>query len=109
MKYKICPDCLTEHKPTIKRCGCGYTWPDQEREKILDRFHGCCEYTSNGKRCHYPGTFTHSTNGTGPWLCSAHSKEQGTEFADRVVQFSNKQIINPDYSFQKRKEMVQSK
>lgn len=109
-KYKICPDCLTEHKPIVKRCGCGYAWPEKTESAYFDKMHGCCEFNINGTRCHYPGTFTHSLNGSGPWLCSNHSKNMDNiEMCEQIVKESHKSIPRPDYSFQARRSCVTAK
>ena len=26
MKYKLCPQCQSEHREAVKKCGCGYEW-----------------------------------------------------------------------------------
>ena len=31
-----------------------------------------CEWVSNSERCHYAGTISHSTLGSGPWYCHDH-------------------------------------
>jgi hypothetical protein len=48
-----------------------------------------CEYvTGGGIRCRQVGGISSSTHGGGPWFCRDHFNEQGTRFADEIVDFS---------------------
>lgn len=107
-RVKICPQCKTEHPERIKRCGCGYTWPDRQEAQragpIADPMHGCCQIEVDGLRCHNPGVWTASTTGSGPWCCTAHSIAQGGEEAYRIILDSHHAHPVPDYSIKARRE-----
>ena len=84
MKYKSCPNCGTEHKEHIKKCGCGYEWKSQE-SKVFNHNTGCSVIG-----CPMPGTITDSVRGSETWFCRYHdyAKQYGylavIEVTDRI-------------------------
>jgi len=47
-----------------------------------------CDYIADGMRCHYPGTWSESTNGGGRWYCTAHASGMSQALAAEVVKQS---------------------
>jgi hypothetical protein len=41
-----------------------------------------CQNVDRGLRCSNPGSFSHSTFGTGPWLCWSHFAPNAARFKD---------------------------
>lgn len=98
----LCPECSKELKPNAKRCTCG--WKAVTREVVvMDKFHGWCEWIGDGQRCHYPGVFSNSTIGGGPWFCTPHSTCADGRLGAQIVEQSIKDIPKPDYSYEARR------
>ena len=101
---KACPDCGAEHRLSIRRCGCGYTWETQKQNsQQMDPMHGCCEWTHLGKRCHYAGSWSDSTKGGGPWYCLEHSRNPDPEFGYKVILKSHEDVKSTNYSLEARR------
>jgi hypothetical protein len=99
IQTKECPKCGAEHRMHIKKCGCGYQFGQlSKQEEARDPMHGCCEYSTGTSRCHYPGTFSHSSNGGGKWYCSAHDRETDPEMGATIVYKSHDDYPAPDWS-----------
>lgn len=99
IKTKECPKCETEHRQHIKKCGCGYVFGSRQAEPDdYDPMHGCCAYSTGTSRCHYPGTFSDSTNGGAPFYCHAHYHESDPAIGASIVYRSHEEYQAPDYS-----------
>lgn len=99
IQTKECPKCGSEHRLHIKKCGCGHQFgTKQEQAPDRDPMHGCCEYSTGTSRCHYPGTFSDSTNGGGRWFCSAHDRESDPAMGAAIVHKSHEDCPRPDWS-----------
>jgi hypothetical protein len=100
IKTKECPNCHAEHRLHIKQCGCGYVWGASTEHKAqpVDLMHGCCEYTLDGKRCHYPGTL--GSIGGGKVFCREHFGEIDPIKGARVLARSHEDVPSPDYSIE---------
>lgn len=98
IQTKECPHCGAEHRLHIKKCGCGHQFGQQAKEEPRDPMHGCCAYSTGTSRCHYPGTFSSSTNGGGKFYCSAHSRETDPGLAASIVHKSHEDYPRPDWS-----------
>lgn len=99
IQTKECPKCGSEHRLHIKKCGCGHVFGSkQAQQPERDPMHGCCEYSTGTSRCHYPGTFSDSTNGGGRWFCSAHDRESDPSLAAAIVHRSHEDYPRPDWS-----------
>lgn len=49
-----------------------------------------CEWTSYSDRCHYAGTISSSTLGTGPWYCHEHFRCNSAITGDAIVRNSER-------------------
>lgn len=99
IQTKECPKCETEHRLHIKKCGCGHVFGSrQTQQEDRDPMRGCCEYSTGTSRCHYPGTFSDSTNGGGRWYCSAHDRESDPSMGAAIVHKSHEDYPRPDWS-----------
>jgi hypothetical protein len=83
-----------------RRCKCG--WAMKASPAFADANFGCCEWIGDG-RCHYAGSVSTSTNGKGPWYCTAHSGCDDPALGAQIVEESKIKVPNPDYGFDARK------
>jgi hypothetical protein len=76
---KNCPQC---NMPVdgLRCSSCGYTEPGA-RVEPLNR---SCADVTRGQRCANTASFSHSTNGSGPWLCWDHFAPNATRYKDGV-------------------------
>lgn len=96
---KKCPQCGTEHKLRIARCGCGHEWVKRgETEPAHDPMLGCCTYTAGALRCHYPAAFGSSTKGGGRLYCQAHAAGVSPDMGALIVERSHRDYPSPDWS-----------
>src|SRR5574343_1652812 len=71
MRMRDCPKCgAAVDGPWFKTCGEGRT--ASAKQAPTDPTHGLCHYEDRGQRCGNLGTFSPSTNGSGPWFCRQH-------------------------------------
>lgn len=64
-----CPDCGETLRGNA--CGsCGYG--KKSAGKDVDPHWYRCSNEARGQRCSKPGSVSHGTHGTGPWLCWQH-------------------------------------
>lgn len=99
IQTKECPKCETEHRLHIKKCGCGYVFGSkQPATQDRDPMHGCCAYSTGTSRCHYPGTFSDSTNGGSEFYCTAHYHLDDPTLGATIVYRSHEDYPRPDYS-----------
>lgn len=60
-----------------------------------------CAWFAGAEQCHYPGTITRSTLGSGPWYCPAHSMgpdgHEGAQivFASRAFRVGEERVAPP--------------
>ena len=87
-----CPKCHSPLGARARYCGCGWT---AEVKDNTGKSAGIsdCAWLANGEQCHYPGTTSHHTNGTGPWYCRFHAT-QG------ISQSRGEQIVIQSRSYQ---------
>lgn len=113
MKTKICPKCGDEHPVSATYCGCGHKWGGSSRDYAassgpVDPMYGCCDWTSDGQRCHYPGTHSDSTQGGGPWYCAGHAKCTDGKLGHDIVEQSRRDLPQPDYSLAARRRYFEA-
>lgn len=94
-----CPKCSGEIGNSTY-CGCG--WRKGEKKEPDPNFalgYQRCEWVSDGLRCKYPASLTHSTHGSGPWYCRLHFECGSASYGASVVQASR------DYRHPTREEL----
>ncbi len=64
-----CPECGKIFSDKLKKCTCGWFYPDADEKKVADH---CCQYRINNRRCPLPGTIRSPLYGHGSWYCSDH-------------------------------------
>ena len=103
-KYKMCPSCRTEHKASVKRCGCGYEWKYLDQQKYGETQSGRCAWESDGTRCANAGALAEGTIGSDRWYCSGHYGCTSAVLGHEIVLASIKQHgHNPDLSIEARR------
>ena len=55
--------------------------PEAQSKPQMDRL---CSDVTRGQRCAKVGSFSHSTTGSGPWLCWDHFSPNATRYVDGV-------------------------
>jgi hypothetical protein len=71
--------------------------------------HGCCDYESDGQRCHFAGVFNTSTTGGGRWLCREHDRCKDHQTGADIVTASIRANPYPDFSLAARKQASEEK
>jgi hypothetical protein len=96
--YKTCPECGTDHRNAIPKCGCGYVWGKLKKVESKDPLHLYCAYESGSNRCRYLGTLSDSTNGGGPYYCSAHYHLTDPHLGAAITHKSHEDYPRADFS-----------
>lgn len=47
-----------------------------------------CDWETEGQRCRFPGSVSHSVTGGGPWYCAGHARSSDLRSAARIVRES---------------------
>lgn len=98
-RFRVCPKCKAEHPATATYCGCGYRWPQEAQQSNIqaDPYRHHCAYTTGGQRCHYLGTFGHSTMGGGDLYCRGHADCGNTTLGAEIVERSHQEHPAPGW------------
>lgn len=94
-----CPECNGFLKPNARKCSCGWALKPLGKtgSTPFDPDHFRCEWRSGSERCHYAGTSSADTHGSGPWYCSGHFRCDEPIVGHAIVEES-RQVHAADYT-----------